>query len=179
MRYHVIIAGQRLSFSWVECSVLQYDRAPSLQKTKHSILLLHHWCPEGQICSLDHLIDSASISIKPNHMIPDLRLFVTSLSVIISLRLCVKAIALMNVAHKTQPKNESAGVANIYHHPTASCLSASSVLGITHSISVDGKHGFSLWQAGWVVDFTDPRLSSAFPQVQTAKTIPVLIVVSS
>lgn len=46
----------------------------------------------------------------------------------------------------------------------------SSVLGITHSVSINGKHGFSLRQAGRIVDFTDPRLSSAFPQIQTANT---------
>lgn len=49
---------------------------------------------------------------------------------------------------------------------------ASSVLGISHSVSIDGKHGLSLWQAGRVVDFTDPRLTSAFPQVQTAQKRP-------
>lgn len=43
-----------------------------------------------------------------------------------------------------------------------------SVLGISHAISVDGKHGLSLGQAGRVIDLTDPRLSSAFPQVQPA-----------
>lgn len=42
---------------------------------------------------------------------------------------------------------------------------ASSVFGVTYSVSVDGKHGLSLWQAGRVVDLTDPSFSSALPQV--------------
>lgn len=111
-------------------------------------------------CSQDHLCQSAS-----NRIIQPLT-FVSWLAS--SLRLCVKAVVRVKIAHATlQSKNESAGV-------TASCLSASSVLGITHSVSVDGKHGLGFWQAGRVIDFTDPCLSSAFPQVQTANTRPVL-----
>lgn len=52
---------------------------------------------------------------------------------------------------------------------------AASVLGIAHSVSVDGKHGFSLRQAGRVIDFTDPRFSSALPQVQAVKKRALLV----
>lgn len=52
-------------------------------------------------------------------------------------------------------------------------LPARSVLGIAHPVGVDGKHGLGLWQAGRVVDFADPCLASAFPQVQSANTRPV------
>ena len=40
------------------------------------------------------------------------------------------------------------------------------VLGIPYAISIDSKHGFSLWEAGGVVDFTYSRLSSAFAKIQ-------------
>lgn len=60
---------------------------------------------------------------------------------------------------------------------STSCLPARSVLGIAHSISVNGEHGFGLWQAGRVVDLTNPCLSTSFPQVQTAGNREVLITV--
>lgn len=47
---------------------------------------------------------------------------------------------------------------------------AGSVLSVSDTIGVDGEHGLCFWQAGRVVDLADPRLSSAFPQVQTANT---------
>lgn len=47
---------------------------------------------------------------------------------------------------------------------------AGSVLSVPDTIGVDGEHGLCFWQAGRVVDLADPRLSSAFPQVQTANT---------
>lgn len=50
------------------------------------------------------------------------------------------------------------------------CFLARSVLGIAHPVGIDGKHGLGLWQAGRVIDFADPRLTSAFPQVQSANT---------
>lgn len=54
--------------------------------------------------------------------------------------------------------------------PKAARYVGSSVFGIAHAVSIDGKHGLSLWQARGVVDFADPRLASAFPQVQTANS---------
>lgn len=41
-----------------------------------------------------------------------------------------------------------------------------SVFSISHSVSIDSKHGFSLGKTRRVIDFTDPGLTSAFPQVQ-------------
>lgn len=43
----------------------------------------------------------------------------------------------------------------------------SSLFSISHSISVDGKHGFGLGKAGRVVNLTDPGFASAFSQVQS------------
>lgn len=41
-----------------------------------------------------------------------------------------------------------------------------SVFSISHSIGIDSKHSFGLGKTRRVVDFTDPGLTSAFPQVQ-------------
>lgn len=112
-------------------------------------------------CSHDNLM---SISIKLNQTTPDLCLLITQQSE----ALCEGRRQGQDCTHTTlHSTNESASV-------TASCLPVGSILGVTHSVSIDGKHGLSLWQARRVVDFTDPRLSSAFPQVQTKNTRPVL-----
>lgn len=118
------------------------------QVFRWSIFLYHHWA-----AALTILRQSAS-----NWMKQPLT-FVSWLPS--SLRLCVR-------------EGGRGMNARVDTHVTASFLSAGSILGITHSISIDGKHGLGLWQAGRVVDFTDPRFSSTFPQVQTINVRPVL-----
>lgn len=81
----------------------------------------------------------------------------------------------MAIFFRQQSQMEDCTLRLQFSHFPVVCVQAvlevsSSVFGITHTICIDGKHGLSLWQARGVVDFTDPCLASAFPQVQTANS---------
>lgn len=44
-----------------------------------------------------------------------------------------------------------------------------SVFSVAHSVSVDGKHGFSLGQARRVVNLADSGFTEAFSQIQSVR----------